>query len=64
MAVLAGVTVAGTSYAGEDLVLAGVTVKDRTVFRVLAALEDDGIRVRDEVRPLLAGMCGRRPAWR
>ena len=52
MAVLAGVTVAGTWYAGEELVLAGVTVKDRT---------EGG---QHPEHPLLAGMSGRRPAWR
>ncbi len=38
---------------------ASVTVKDRTVFRVVADLEDRGVRVRGENRPLLAGMGGR-----
>jgi multidrug efflux pump subunit AcrA (membrane-fusion protein) len=38
---------------------ASVTVKDQTVFRVFADLEELGVRVKGEHRPLLAGMGGR-----
>jgi HlyD family secretion protein len=38
---------------------ASVSVKDRTVFRVFADLDEHGVRVEGEHRPLLAGMGGR-----
>jgi multidrug efflux pump subunit AcrA (membrane-fusion protein) len=38
---------------------ASVSVKDRPVFRVLAELEEDAVRVNGENRRLLAGMSGR-----
>jgi multidrug efflux pump subunit AcrA (membrane-fusion protein) len=38
---------------------AGVTVKDHAVFRVLVDLEDQRVRVKGELRPLMAGMGGR-----
>lgn len=38
---------------------ASVTVKDKSVFRVLADIEDEGIVVKGERRPLMAGMIGR-----
>jgi len=38
---------------------ASVTVKDKPVFRVLADIEEFGVRVKGETRPLMAGMGGR-----
>jgi len=38
---------------------ASVTVKDKLVFRVLVDIEEFGVRVKGETRPLMAGMGGR-----
>ncbi len=38
---------------------ASVTVKDKLVFRVIVDLEESGVRVKGETRPLMAGMGGR-----
>lgn len=38
---------------------ASVAVKDRTVFRVLVDLDEPGVRVKGETRPLMPGMGGR-----
>ena len=38
---------------------ATVLVKERPVFRVLAEVEEQAVRIKGESRPLLAGMGGR-----
>ncbi|HET7379661.1 MAG TPA: HlyD family efflux transporter periplasmic adaptor subunit [Gaiellales bacterium] len=38
---------------------ASVSVKDRPVFRVLADVDEQAVRVKGELRPLIAGMGGR-----
>jgi HlyD family secretion protein len=38
---------------------ATVSVKDRNVFRVLADVEEQSVKIKDETRPLMAGMGGR-----